>query len=122
MCGDGIVIADEEECDDKNTKNNDGCSSHCQQEDSFICTGQPSKCILHTNFVSAKYNYARRVVGENKGILSFSLLPSAKALEEMDWSKLIHFNFSSSAVTALKYTYSSTTGELQVEVSYVKDL
>ena len=29
LCGDGMVISSEEECDDGNNDNNDGCSSLC---------------------------------------------------------------------------------------------
>lgn len=33
-CGNGLVETAEEECDDKNTNNNDGCSAHCLLEGS----------------------------------------------------------------------------------------
>ena len=42
-CGDGI-IASTEGCDDHNTASGDGCSSSCQVENGYTCTGQPSSC------------------------------------------------------------------------------
>ena len=43
-CGDGIIISPKEECDDNNTKSGDGCSSSCEREEDYICTGEPSVC------------------------------------------------------------------------------
>jgi cysteine-rich repeat protein len=43
LCGDGSV-AGPEACDDGNTVDGDGCSSSCQIEPGFACTGQPSVC------------------------------------------------------------------------------
>lgn len=42
-CGDG-VIADEEECDDENSRNGDGCTGECLIETGWSCTGEPSDC------------------------------------------------------------------------------
>lgn len=33
-----------EECDDLNVLNGDGCSSTCNVEEYWECTGSPSKC------------------------------------------------------------------------------
>jgi fibro-slime domain-containing protein len=47
ICGDGIVIAGKEECDDHDTTRNDGCSPACKEEPFWNCTnlpGQPSTC------------------------------------------------------------------------------
>jgi cysteine-rich repeat protein len=30
VCGDGIIVPDFEDCDDKNTENEDGCDSDCK--------------------------------------------------------------------------------------------
>ncbi|CAI2380290.1 unnamed protein product [Moneuplotes crassus] len=38
ICGDGLK-AGTEKCDDGNTNNGDGCSSTCQVESSWVCTG-----------------------------------------------------------------------------------
>jgi len=43
MCADGIR-AGAEQCDDGNFVNGDGCSSSCQIEAGFNCTGSPSVC------------------------------------------------------------------------------
>ncbi|MCP3166188.1 tandem-95 repeat protein [Myxococcus qinghaiensis] len=43
FCGDG-VIAGAEICDDDNQLSGDGCSSVCEVEPGYTCTGQPSVC------------------------------------------------------------------------------
>ena len=43
ICGNGIVQAGEQ-CDDGNTSNGDGCSSTCQIQSGFTCSGSPSVC------------------------------------------------------------------------------
>ena len=65
-------------CDDNNTISGDGCSNFCVEENNFKCLGQPSHCILYANLDIVQYNYAYRVLGENKGYLSFTLLPAQK--------------------------------------------
>ncbi|AKF02889.1 myxococcus cysteine-rich repeat containing protein [Sandaracinus amylolyticus] len=42
-CGDGRIEGPEA-CDDNNTGSTDGCSSTCEVEPNFICTGTPSTC------------------------------------------------------------------------------
>lgn len=42
-CGDGIINAGES-CDDNNISSGDGCSSTCQVETGFSCSGSPSVC------------------------------------------------------------------------------
>ncbi|KAM4663374.1 pappalysin-1 [Discoglossus pictus] len=47
-CGDGMIQKDfEEQCDDGNKLSGDGCSLTCQQELSFRCLGEPSRCYFH---------------------------------------------------------------------------
>ncbi|KAG8447663.1 hypothetical protein GDO86_014973 [Hymenochirus boettgeri] len=47
-CSDGVIQEDlGEECDDMNKLNGDGCSLFCQQETSFHCLGEPSRCYFH---------------------------------------------------------------------------
>ena len=43
-CGNGI-ISRSEQCDDGNTRDEDGCSRVCTVEDGYRCTGQPSVCV-----------------------------------------------------------------------------
>ncbi len=43
VCGDGMSVGFEG-CDDGNTTNGDGCSSLCQAENGYSCTGSPSTC------------------------------------------------------------------------------
>jgi cysteine-rich repeat protein len=45
VCGDGLV-AGSEACDDANNNNGDGCSSTCQVDPGFECSGTPSVCSL----------------------------------------------------------------------------
>ena len=42
-CGDGIV-GPMDECDDGNTRPDDGCSATCTIEPGYTCTGEPSVC------------------------------------------------------------------------------
>lgn len=44
-CGDGFIQSGEQ-CDDSGTANGDGCSSLCQLESGYSCTGEPSACAL----------------------------------------------------------------------------
>lgn len=43
-CGNKILDSSES-CDDGNTVSGDGCSSSCQTESGFTCTGTPSICV-----------------------------------------------------------------------------
>ena len=49
FCGDGLLRAGET-CDDKNTKDNDGCSAKCLIENGWACSGLPSVCTLPKSF------------------------------------------------------------------------
>ena len=49
VCGDGIIVAVDEGCDDNNTVNLDGCSSACAVEPGFLCSGEPSLCFFSEN-------------------------------------------------------------------------
>jgi cysteine-rich repeat protein len=44
ICGNGVVDPGET-CDDGNQLDGDGCSSTCQEEPGFTCTGSPSTCV-----------------------------------------------------------------------------
>lgn len=49
VCGDGLVWAGEELCDDGNLNNGDGCASGCMIESGYLCMfslNQPSICTL----------------------------------------------------------------------------
>lgn len=43
VCGNGLVEITEQ-CDDGNLADDDGCSSTCNEETNFYCTGEPSVC------------------------------------------------------------------------------
>ena len=45
VCGNGTVEVGET-CDDNNTSSEDGCSSNCEIESGYECTGEPSFCTL----------------------------------------------------------------------------
>ncbi|MFK7989863.1 MAG: MopE-related protein [Sandaracinaceae bacterium] len=45
-CGDGMIVIPER-CDDANAVDGDGCSSSCEVEGEYICTGVPSVCVLN---------------------------------------------------------------------------
>ncbi|MDP7037796.1 MAG: hypothetical protein QGI45_01455 [Myxococcota bacterium] len=44
-CGNGAVEGDEA-CDDENITDDDGCSALCAVELGYLCSGQPSVCVL----------------------------------------------------------------------------
>jgi cysteine-rich repeat protein len=44
MCGDGVVRAPREQCDDGRKDNADGCDDECRIEPGFFCGGAPSQC------------------------------------------------------------------------------
>lgn len=46
VCGDGAVGKPVEDCDDSNTGKGDGCSEKCKSEPGYVCTGEPSTCLL----------------------------------------------------------------------------
>ncbi len=48
VCGNGIIESGEA-CDDGNTNNGEGCSSTCQVETDFACSGAPSVCDITGN-------------------------------------------------------------------------
>ena len=53
ICGNGIIEG-LEQCDDRNTKNGDGCDSRCRVETGYTCSRMPSQCIKSSN--NAKTN------------------------------------------------------------------
>ena len=44
ICGNSVLTAETEECDDGNTIPGDGCDENCRQERGFLCSGSPSDC------------------------------------------------------------------------------
>jgi len=44
-CGNGL-IEELEQCDDGNINSGDGCSSICEIEERYVCTNQPSLCVV----------------------------------------------------------------------------
>jgi cysteine-rich repeat protein len=45
FCGDGVISAGVEGCDDGDVSSGDGCSSTCQVESGWICSNEPSDCV-----------------------------------------------------------------------------
>lgn len=45
-CGDGVLEAPTELCDDGNVLLGDGCNGTCQTEAGYVCTGAPSLCCF----------------------------------------------------------------------------
>jgi hypothetical protein len=73
---------------------------------------EPSECILVLNIESFVFNYIFRVLGVNKGIMSYTIQPGHPALERRPWSKLISLKFPGTAVNQshLSYSYDSQIG------------
>jgi cysteine-rich repeat protein len=73
ICGDGLIFVSE--CDDNNTKDNDGCSSSCKLEKDFLCTNEQlgmTKCKLNKNVV-LKLDYVDKITDQNKALIYISL-------------------------------------------------
>src|SRR5207253_1220050 len=45
ICGDGVVRAPRERCDDGVLGADDGCDDDCQVDTGFVCGGEPSQCL-----------------------------------------------------------------------------
>lgn len=64
ICGDGILIESNEQCDDSNILDHDGCDSSCFIEVSYKCSmSSPSKCVLYKDFGKFEFVYVERVLG-----------------------------------------------------------
>ena len=61
-CGDGIIDS-LEECDDGNIISGDGCSSSCQIEQDWNCTGEPSFCIYNCQLTSSNWSTSETTDG-----------------------------------------------------------
>lgn len=84
QCGDGYIRGTEQ-CDDANTANRDGCSSSCIVEDNFLCTGEPSTCMITT--LDLTVIAATKSSTSNEISLALALKPAGLALyEQLDWS------------------------------------
>jgi cysteine-rich repeat protein len=53
ICGDGIRITQEHQCDDGNNRDGDGCSSICQNEPDWVCDGSSeiSSDVCHSTLL-----------------------------------------------------------------------
>ena|GEM_PF-6746308 len=56
VCGNGTVESAVEECDDGNNDNRDGCSSSCQIEPNYVCSGTPSSCLKQCTYTVKCYD------------------------------------------------------------------
>jgi cysteine-rich repeat protein len=65
VCGDG-AIAGTEECDDGNATAGDGCSDACAVEAGYLCSGEPSTCVLRDGTCAAPFALA---LTDNAGTL-----------------------------------------------------
>ncbi len=45
FCGDGLVDAEHEACDDGDDSDGDGCGKTCVEEEDWECAGEPSVCL-----------------------------------------------------------------------------
>jgi cysteine-rich repeat protein len=85
VCGNGLLEGIEQ-CDDLNTADGDGCSSFCQIEPFYLCSGLPSVCFLDNRFNMevADINYAC-----NRITYAFRIFPFNSAYTPCDYSNLL---------------------------------
>ena len=70
VCGNGTIESGEQ-CDDRNTNDDDGCSSSCQVEPGWSCSGQPSYCSPICGDGQVKGNEQCDLGSSNNGQLGF---------------------------------------------------
>lgn len=78
VCGDGIFMAVNEECDDGNNNNNDGCSSICKPETDWSCSNQnflKSTCGFQGS-MSVVFQNVTKNPNANQITLTFSVGPT----------------------------------------------
>ncbi|PIO08651.1 hypothetical protein COU59_00840 [Candidatus Pacearchaeota archaeon CG10_big_fil_rev_8_21_14_0_10_34_12] len=63
-CGNSLIETGET-CDDNNIVSGDGCSSTCQVESGYTCTGEPSVCVLAIADFQANYSNLTKNTGDN---------------------------------------------------------
>jgi cysteine-rich repeat protein len=119
QCGDGVITPPEEECDDQNTRNDDGCDQNCRVEKDFVCSSiSPSACKLQYKASTLKHNYVYKVEEKNRCRFSFSLFPVHPVFQYLDWEKYLHLNISASSEYVMpgsvSYSYEASTQEIFV--------
>ncbi len=86
ICGDGLRITEQHECDDGNTIAGDGCSPLCRIEYGYKCVRQGGKDICTENINPlAILNHASGAGAQNKLVLSFSeeiLIVDSRSMKE----------------------------------------
>jgi len=77
ICGDGLLLSIQLQCDDGNTVDGDGCSSSCKIEQDYECTGKaPSRC-----------KYVRAPIPEIKEV-------AKEELESVEQKAIVKFDMS----------------------------
>ena len=78
LCGNAVVNSGES-CDDGNSNEFDGCSSTCQVESGYACSGSPSSCQPAGLILHHPYNLdgddisGNRLHGKTSGVTSSSV-------------------------------------------------
>lgn len=72
VCGDGNVETGEQ-CDDGDTTGGDGCSATCSAEPNYLCTGEPSVCIIPPPTIQITQPLEGEVVGVSNVSVEFDV-------------------------------------------------
>lgn len=114
------------QCDDNNTKDNDGCSSSCKLEADFLCTEKKSgatKCKLNKNVV-LKLDYVDKIISENKALIYISVNSDNPNVHAYYRSLLFDYNVTSNrsdTITILGKTMNEN-GQIMIEIEYVETI
>ena len=110
-------------CDDSNLIDGDGCSSLCQVQAEYSCSGgsstSPSSCTYQGIPLTIELKSIRRSEGLNQGIFRFTITPSLLVLNSMDFSNYVSF-ICNSTYSVSDISYSS--GELMLTADYTEDM
>ncbi len=74
LCGNGLRQGSEQ-CDQENAVNGDGCSSSCQVEPTYTCSGSPSVCGKTPNLFVTQVNTPGADVGTHQHVIGQSGAP-----------------------------------------------
>jgi cysteine-rich repeat protein len=80
FCGDGYVETTSEQCDDGDNDDGDGCDMSCQEENGWVCTGNPSVCTQIPLGLCGELT--TQSVCEDSDSWTFNILQSIELLHE----------------------------------------
>jgi cysteine-rich repeat protein len=119
LCGDGIMITADEQCDDGNLVSGDGCSSTCTIESDFECFTfpmEPTKCS-YSKPLQVEIQSITKDPNRNSLSMNIQLGPVMPNLADLNFSTLIRasvpllnpvFTLSPTGLLTISYDYNQT--------------